>query len=166
MADTRISDERLAAIVEGLGDDTFAGFKRTCNMPVAETRAIITELQALRRTSHEVVREWDGGNPTPEEAAEQLREYARKKRSTPPGDNIFEDAANVIDRLASSPPAGIRKSVSVDDPSTYQRVHDAAIAAYEAATPKDYRYSAVALRRAVDAAFKALPAAIADGGQS
>jgi hypothetical protein len=34
-------------------------------------------------------------------------------------------------------------------------VHDTAVAAYEAAVPADYRYSALALRKAVDAAIEA-----------
>lgn len=38
----------------------------------------------------------------------------------------------------------------------YRRIHDIAAAAYEAATPVDYRYSALALRKAVDAAINAL----------
>lgn len=38
----------------------------------------------------------------------------------------------------------------------YRRIHDIAAAAYEAATPVDYRYSALALRKAVDAAISAL----------
>lgn len=35
----------------------------------------------------------------------------------------------------------------------YEAVHRAAIDAYEAATPPDYRYSATALRKSVDAAI-------------
>lgn len=37
----------------------------------------------------------------------------------------------------------------------YVRVHNIAISAYEAAIPPDYRYSAAALRKAVDAALTA-----------
>jgi hypothetical protein len=43
----------------------------------------------------------------------------------------------------------------INDPVEYQRVHDTAVAAYEAAVPADYRYSALALRKAVDAAIAA-----------
>ena len=39
--------------------------------------------------------------------------------------------------------------------AAYREIHDAAVAAYEAATPVDYRYSALALRKAVDAALNA-----------
>lgn len=37
----------------------------------------------------------------------------------------------------------------------YMDMHDAAIKAYEENTPSDYRYSAIALRKAVDAAIAA-----------
>ncbi len=45
------------------------------------------------------------------------------------------------------------QDVAEVSPVDYMRRHDAAIAAYEANTPNDYRYSALALRKAVDAAF-------------
>lgn len=47
-------------------------------------------------------------------------------------------------------------AVKVKVPAEYRRIHDVAAAAYEAATPVDYRYSALALRKAVDAAIAAL----------
>lgn len=40
-------------------------------------------------------------------------------------------------------------------PDLYRTVHDAATAVYEASTPADYRYSASALRQAVDAGIRA-----------
>jgi hypothetical protein len=59
MADTHISDERLAEMLKALGvSDLYAGFPRKTSAYTAELRALITELQALRRTSHEGVREW------------------------------------------------------------------------------------------------------------
>jgi hypothetical protein len=50
-------------------------------------------------------------------------------------------------------PAAQVQDVAEVSPEDYMRRHDAAIAAYEANTPNDYRYSALALRKAVDAAF-------------
>lgn len=51
-------------------------------------------------------------HPTPAEASAQLREYARRQRhlhgTCPPGDNIFEDAANLIERLALIPTSAAR----------------------------------------------------------
>lgn len=44
----------------------------------------------------------------------------------------------------------------------YEVVHNLAITAYEAATPADYRYSASALRRAVDAAITAALSPVKD----
>jgi hypothetical protein len=43
--------------------------------------------------------------------------------------------------------------MTITDPAEYRRIHDIAAAAYEAAVPVDYRYSALALRKAVDAAL-------------
>jgi hypothetical protein len=63
------------------------------------------------------------------------------------------------DQIAIAAKATLRSiSAQVQDvaevsPVDYMRRHDAAIAAYEANTPNDYRYSALALRKAVDAAF-------------
>lgn len=45
--------------------------------------------------------------------------------------------------------------MTITDPAEYRRIHDIAAAAYEAAVPVDYRYSALALRKAVDAALSA-----------
>lgn len=50
-------------------------------------------------------------------------------------------------------------------PEDYMRRHDAAIAAYEANTPNDYRYSALALRKAVDAAFAVAISAKQESGE-
>lgn len=51
------------------------------------------------------------------------------------------------------------KTEGLSETNAYREMHDAAIAAYEAAVPADYRYSATALRRAVDAAiaYRTLP---------
>lgn len=43
-----------------------------------------------------------------------------------------------------------------DNYEQYETAHNAAIAAYEATSPTDYRYSASALRHAVDAAIRSL----------
>lgn len=50
------------------------------------------------------------------------------------------------------------KPLEALSPDQYMKVHDAAILAYESNTPSHYRYSAVGLRRAVDAAFQAFAA--------
>lgn len=54
-----------------------------------------------------------------------------------------------------------------DDLGQYLAMHQAAIDAYEAATPADYRYSATALRKAVDAAValsrRSANSAVGDG---
>jgi hypothetical protein len=55
----------------------------------------------------------------------------------------------------ASPPVKISAGVKALSPDQYMKVHDAAILAYENNTPASYRYSAVGLRRAVDAAFEA-----------
>lgn len=55
-------------------------------------------------------------------------------------------------RILSALSAQVQDVAEVS-PAEYMRRHDAAIAAYEANTPNDYRYSALALRKAVDAAF-------------
>lgn len=55
-------------------------------------------------------------------------------------------------RILSALSAQVQDVAGVS-PVDYMRRHDAAIAAYEANTPNDYRYSALALRKAVDAAF-------------
>jgi len=55
-------------------------------------------------------------------------------------------------RILSALSAQVQDVAKVS-PVDYMRRHDAAIAAYEANTPNDYRYSALALRKAVDAAF-------------
>lgn len=52
----------------------------------------------------------------------------------------------------------IRNAALELTPAAYREIHDAAVAAYEAATPVDYRYSALALRKAVDAALNAAAA--------
>jgi hypothetical protein len=61
----------------------------------------------------------------------------------------------IIEPLYSAPSALTAhvQDVAEVSPEDYMRRHDAAIAAYEANTPNDYRYSALALRKAVDAAF-------------
>lgn len=46
--------------------------------------------------------------------------------------------------------------MTITDPAEYRRIHDIPAAAYEAAVPVDYRYSALALRKAVDAAISAV----------
>lgn len=58
---------------------------------------------------------------------------------------------SLVDEMSalSAQVQGVAGVTTVD----YMRRHDAAIAAYEANTPNDYRYSALALRKAVDAAF-------------
>ena len=48
--------------------------------------------------------------------------------------------------------------VKAQAPQQYRAIHDAATAAYEANTSTDFRYSASALRKAVDAALAALSA--------
>ncbi|MBD9453273.1 Lar family restriction alleviation protein [Rhizobium sp. RHZ02] len=57
------------------------------------------------------------------------------------------------------------KGISDLSPDEYMKVHDAAILAYESNTSASYRYSAVGLRRAVDAAFEARSAIINGRGE-
>jgi hypothetical protein len=55
--------------------------------------------------------------------------------------------------------------MTITDPAEYRRIHDIAAAAYEAAVPVDYRYSALALRKAVDAALSALAPQAGDNAE-
>ncbi len=69
-------------------------------------------------------------------------------------------AANLIKERALAAPSQ-QEDVTDLDGAQYEAVHRAAIETYEASTPPDQRYSAVALRKAVDAA-RALEAALVD----
>ncbi len=62
------------------------------------------------------------------------------------------DLIPAYEKLSAALSAQVQDVAEVS-PVDYMRRHDAAIAAYEANTPNDYRYSALALRKAVDAAF-------------
>jgi len=66
-------------------------------------------------------------------------------------------------RILSALSAQVQDVAEVS-PAEYMRRHDAAIAAYEANTPNDYRYSALALRKAVDAAFAVAAAHVKQAG--
>ncbi|QIG68679.1 hypothetical protein EVB67_029 [Rhizobium phage RHph_TM3_3_14B] len=55
--------------------------------------------------------------------------------------------------------------MTITDPAEYRRIHDIAAATYEAAVPVDYRYSALALRKAVDAALSALAPQAGDNAE-
>jgi hypothetical protein len=73
-------------------------------------------------------------------------------------DDLKPAVARIRVALASRAPDGA-EPVPVAWPGgdfvEYSRVHNIAISAYEAAIPPDYRYSAAALRKAVDAAITA-----------
>ncbi|MDH0871784.1 hypothetical protein [Agrobacterium pusense] len=80
----------------------------------------------------------------------------------------FDDAAKAAQadyeaRILSALYAQVQDVAEVS-PVDYMRRHDAAIAAYEANTPNDYRYSALALRKAVDAAFAVAAAPVKQAG--
>lgn len=135
---TDLTDERLRDVAE---------FHRD---PV--TRNIDRELLAHRTNGGEAVAwrwhvnyldRWCWSDTEPAFAASDLER------------GIVFDVAPLYASPVSIPQDGT-SGVRVTDPEQYRKVHDAAIAAYEAATPPDYRYSATALRRAVDAAFAAL----------
>jgi hypothetical protein len=72
-----------------------------------------------------------GSRPTPAEAASILRKYARDRR-LPPGDNNFEDAANVIDRLLVALGTAIAASPVPAAGVTEGMIENAAKAAYDA----------------------------------
>jgi len=80
---------------------------------------------------------------------------------TSTGSSFGAEKLNAVLLLIRSALSAQVQDVAELSPADYMRRHDAAIAAYEANTPSDYRYSALALRKAVDAAFEvaAAPAA-------
>lgn len=97
-------------------------------------------------------------------AAEPVGYTDASELSNDTGHGLFAYAQSDTSWLVGNPialyTAAPALSAQVQDvagvsPVDYMRRHDAAIAAYEANTPNDYRYSALALRKAVDAAFAA-----------
>lgn len=68
----------------------------------------------------------------------------------------MEDAIAAWNRRATSPSIGRVVEWPGDNYELYEDAHNKAIAEYEAATPAYYRYSATALRRAVDVAVRAI----------
>lgn len=101
--------------------------------------------------------------PAPSVAVKALQAIANYRRHS----RLDSDEnAEAMERIAKDALSAQAQDVADVSPADYMRRHDAAVAAYEANTPSDYRYSALALRKAVDAAF-AIAAAPAkqEGGE-
>lgn len=109
----------------------------------------------------------------------RARKLAFEAAITPPAPSVAVKALQMADetfrnlgwhdRYEATTAALAALSAQVQDvaevsPAEYMRRHDAAIAAYEANTPNDYRYSALALRKAVDAAFSVAAAPVKQAG--
>lgn len=104
--------EELSEAIDKMIEDAVIG--GTDDFPIINRVSLLGDLTELQhRRAAEAGENGEIAHPTPKEAAADLREYARKRvrlGTCMPGDNIFEDAASVIDRLSASPPAtGVRE---------------------------------------------------------
>lgn len=121
------------------------------------------------RSSREVAtRAWNRrASPQPAGVTEDrdsiriLRQFARMYRSGAQGASMeaddamslalaVDDVLSTLEAARLPSPTDTRERVLTG--AEYEAIHNAGIDAYEAATPKDYRYSATALRKAIDAA--------------
>lgn len=115
VSEALVSEERLRTAIEGAGSAADFLFGASTLHPGEWEKRMLDAAETLRFLSQHIStgsapalsqdEGAGGGEPTPKQAAANLREYAAKRvraGKAMPGDNIFEDAAAVIDRLALS----------------------------------------------------------------